>query len=348
MLNLQTWFENFVSRHFGSLEGRIEASQASLLARVDALENYLKERFREERIFREEFSHGLKRELLTDLEARQPQVPRGISYPGYNAIFMHSTDGHRLLLDPDEPFMTMHMLEHGLWEPEVRAVMSRILKPGGVFVDVGANIGLHTLYAATCVGEGGKVFAVEPHPRLHRLLKLNVEINGFAGRVSLHAAAASDTDEAAVDFEYFPDHPGMSGFAIAPDRIRQLKGHGERIQVRACRLDSLIDGNVEPDLVKIDVEGFEHKVMAGAARILAGKGDTGFILEWEPQIANGVMAPDATSAVCLLFADAGMVPFRCCANGPPEMLNYEVLPTVERADILFLNPKSKHFEAATA
>jgi FkbM family methyltransferase len=324
------------STKLDALGGIIHSNQTALDSKIN-----------EERIFREEFSHGLKRELLADIRTIVGRSTRPLNYPGQHAIFIHSSDGHRVFLDPDEPFMTMHVMEHGEWEPDVRDVLRRILGPGGYFVDIGANVGLHTIFAAQRVGSDGIVIALEPHPRIFELLNLNVRINGFERVVHLLQAAASNTLEE-VDFEYFTEHPGMSGFQVDPKRLSRLKGHHQRIRVQTQTLDGLIHDGRWPDLVKIDVEGFETQVMEGASGLLKQGLDTAFLLEWEPELAKSVMGPEAITRLSALFHEFEMKAFRCRELGGPHPLTMAELAAVDRADILFIREASRHYRAITA
>ena len=76
-----------------------------------------------------------------------------------NRIFIHTVDKQRLFLDTRELFMTLHLLEHGEWETHVRHLLRTALTEGSTFVDIGANIGVHTLFAAALVGKNGKIIA---------------------------------------------------------------------------------------------------------------------------------------------------------------------------------------------
>src|SRR5262245_27539814 len=90
-------------------------------------------------------------------------------------LYTHSKDGHRLFLDARDLHISLHVLEHGCWEDHVREVMRRVLRPGANFSDVGANIGLHTLFAASIVGPAGRVISFEPLPHMFDTLHRNVD-----------------------------------------------------------------------------------------------------------------------------------------------------------------------------
>jgi FkbM family methyltransferase len=133
--------------------------------------------------------------------------------------------------------------------------MKGYLKPGMTFVDVGANIGSHTVYGARLVTARGNVFSVEADPETFALLQGNVSLNGAAN--------------AALFNQCLSDRPGLVTFNINPDSARSSllrKGTSQK-QLPATTLDSLIPPMTQIDLLKIDVEGADYLVLGGARRI---------------------------------------------------------------------------------
>lgn len=80
----------------------------------------------------------------------------------------------------------------GEFEPHIRTLIRRYLRPGMVAVDVGANIGLHTLQMARAVGPQGRVYAVEPAPDNLKYLKRNIALNRLSQVEVLPWAASSE------------------------------------------------------------------------------------------------------------------------------------------------------------
>src|SRR5260221_5418582 len=119
---------------------------------------------------------------------------------------------------------------------------------GGVFVDVGANVGTYAMVLARHVGPAGQVIAIEPHPITHARLAFNRLASGFA-QVTLVAAAAGPADGELM-IETDGDNLGAS-------HIVSGKSAGNAIRVPALRLQRILDeaavGRV--DALKIDVEG---------------------------------------------------------------------------------------------
>ena len=127
---------------------------------------------------------------------------------------------------------------------------------GGVFVDVGANVGTYAMVLARHVGESGKVIAVEPHPVTHARLAFNRAASGFA-QVRLVAAAAGPSDGELL-IETDGDNLGASHI-VSGERA------GNAIRVPSLRLQRILDDAAvsHVDALKIDVEGFEDRVLIG-------------------------------------------------------------------------------------
>jgi FkbM family methyltransferase len=83
------------------------------------------------------------------------------------------------------------------------------VQPGDVFYDIGANIGMYTLLAASRVGDAGKVYAFEPHVRNFTSLLQNVALNNLSGRVAPICSALHDT-EGFLNFNYLTWQAGSS------------------------------------------------------------------------------------------------------------------------------------------
>jgi FkbM family methyltransferase len=130
---------------------------------------------------------------------------------------------------------------------------------GGLFVDVGANVGTYAMVLARHVGARGKVIAVEPHPITHARLAFNRAASGFT-QVDLVAAAAGPADGELL-IETDGDNLGAS-------HIVSGKPSGRAIRVPSLRLQRILAdaGADHVDALKIDVEGFEDRVLTGFYR----------------------------------------------------------------------------------
>jgi FkbM family methyltransferase len=149
------------------------------------------------------------------------------------------------------------ILFHGYHEHEVIRLIKKVVKPGSVCLDIGANIGSHALVMAFAAGPGGRVIAVEPHPVVAKRLLKNVQLNGLLN-VSVVRAALSDSDGTARFYVPEEDRPnqGISGFTATESATRE-------IQVPTLSGPTFVDRYelTSCDFIKIDVEGYEAVVL---------------------------------------------------------------------------------------
>jgi FkbM family methyltransferase len=158
-------------------------------------------------------------------------------------------------------YVSRRLREDGIWEPVETSLVLRLLRPGDVFVDVGANIGYFSVLAASVVGAQGAVFAFEPDPDNYRLLRANVELNGLGHCVTAVEAALADTEgdgRLFLSADNLGDHQVYAGDAPRSSVPIALL-HGSRYL--AGRLPRL-------DLLKVDTQGAEFQVMAGLMPLL--------------------------------------------------------------------------------
>jgi FkbM family methyltransferase len=128
------------------------------------------------------------------------------------------------------------------------------LKPGDVFVDVGANSGIFTSFAAKRVGPTGRVVAIEPMPALIERLRFNVAANGFANVAIFATAVGEETGLATLHIH--PNNRGQSGMIPLSPRSMPLQVPVSTLAsiVRSAELDRI-------DALKIDIEGFEDRAL---------------------------------------------------------------------------------------
>lgn len=160
-----------------------------------------------------------------------------------------------------DQFVSRRIREDGIWEPYETSLLLSMLRPGDVFVDVGANIGYFSILAASVVGEGGAVFAFEPDPDNFSLLRRNIDLNRQqASIVAVQAALAADagTGELFLSEDNLGDHQiyatgdGRHSLPITLVNGSDYLGH---------RLSHM-------DLLKIDTQGSEYQVIAGLLPLL--------------------------------------------------------------------------------
>lgn len=129
------------------------------------------------------------------------------------------------------------------------------LKPGDLFVDIGANVGSYTVLASKVCG--AYTIAVEPDPETVRSLQRNIELNGIIDTVHVVEAALGARD-------------GTISFTVGLDTVNRVAQDSDN-NVRDVLVRTLDDvlGDQVPRVIKIDVEGFEAEVFKGAKAVLA-------------------------------------------------------------------------------
>jgi FkbM family methyltransferase len=185
-----------------------------------------------------------------------------------------------MLVDTEDLLIAPYLLLDGIWEPEITALVQRLLKPGMTFVDVGANIGYYTLLAAKQVGHTGKVYAFEPEPLNFELLRKNVIVNWFSGLVRAEKKAVSDAG-GHIDFYVRQNYRGNSSIgAVTREHLENLYDSMERIQVETVSLDEYFPEPPSIDLLKIDVEGAELDALQGMRNVIQSNPEIIIICEW--------------------------------------------------------------------
>lgn len=175
----------------------------------------------------------------------------------------------------------------GYYELAKTTHFRRVLKPGMTVVDAGGNHGYFTLLAASLVGPAGRVLSFEPSPENCHWIRRGVAANGFE---NVHAFEVALADRSgALPLQLCADSGGHS-IAGAP-----MWATGEAIEVATERLDCLLQkaGVDRVDLLKIDVEGAEMSVLAGAERMLAAPHDMSVAIDIHPWLgvdADGLLA----------------------------------------------------------
>jgi len=151
---------------------------------------------------------------------------------------------------------------YGYYEREGIATWQTFINNDSIVVDVGANIGLYSLAAATKL-TNGKVYAFEPVAAVRQLLEKNISLNQFTTIVVV-PFSVSNTCTIEPVFISAEDNLGMSGL-LPPENFS-----GKKEWVQSVRLDDWAKdtGLQKPDLIKIDVEGAELNVLTGMQQLL--------------------------------------------------------------------------------
>ena len=166
----------------------------------------------------------------------------------------------------------------GMYEPAKMEAVLKLLRPGSTFIDVGANIGDFSLLAASVTGSAGRVLAFEPEATNCCLIKRNIELNGYKNIEVFQLALSDSNGEASL---YLGDR--CDYHSLLKDQPERKAGV---IAVKTRTLDSFLEefGQDRVDMIKVDVEGAELKVLRGAREMLRRNPNVVILLELHPRM----------------------------------------------------------------
>ena len=171
----------------------------------------------------------------------------------------------------------------GMFERSTAVALGRLTEPSSLVLDIGANIGAHTLHLASLVGPNGRVMAFEPTDFAVRKLRRNLDLNPpLASRVQAFHCFLTASDGASVP------HAIYSSWPLAVEAGLHAKHLGREMQTeqaQARSLDSILDEHADRkvQLVKLDVDGFECDVLRGATTMLREMRPI-FVMELAPYV----------------------------------------------------------------
>ena len=172
-----------------------------------------------------------------------------------------NVDGLRFFVSVLDLAVGRSLRTTGRWEPLTTEVVKRLLSPGMVFLDIGAQMGYYTLVASRSVGATGRVFAFEPDQRHISLLRRSLRENGVRNVAIVPVAVFNETGKFDIQFS-----------AWAPKR-----------SVPAVRLDDYFAGKDKRiDLIKMDIDGAEGLALQGMDRVLEANPRVRLIVEYDP------------------------------------------------------------------
>ena len=199
-----------------------------------------------------------------------------------NDTLLHSSEGFSLEADTVLHRSFARFQDLALYEPALAGSLRSHLKEGMVAYDIGANIGVHTSRMALLVGPGGRVVAFEPDVRNYEYLRRNLA--GYQCALVEDCAVAEKTGS--VDLVH---NGGVTGTRIGQIIKQGVETVGNGHRTRTVSLDDYVLSRSlpAPDLIKIDVEGAEFRVLRGMTRLL-GDHPPIILCELHPHLESSV------------------------------------------------------------
>jgi FkbM family methyltransferase len=216
-------------------------------------------------------------------EAAQRNVSRPLLTRMVTELDVRVPEGFRVRVETTEA-IGRALAVTGSWEPHVADAFHRLLAPGAVVIDIGANIGYHTLLAAKLVGASGHVYAIEPGAGAFSALTANVALNDFSNVTALPIAAGAAEQEATLDDR--PWGQSLHSFVRREGESREQRVAGTRVLVRPVAAVVRPEHIAPLRLVKIDVEGYDVEVLQGLLPLFEAGARPAVVIELHLKAAN--------------------------------------------------------------
>lgn len=179
------------------------------------------------------------------------------------SIIMTTLYGFKLKIDPvKDKGVELSIYNSGTYEKGTLFIIDSILKKGATFLDIGANIGLMSIFTSKVVGPNGKIIAFEPNPETRKILLENIQLNNIS-TIEVSPYAIGSKRETGKIYDRWDSNRGSA--SIVPSN--ENTGEGYDIEIISLKEYPFESNKI--DLIKIDVEGFELEVLKGSADILS-------------------------------------------------------------------------------
>ena len=225
-------------------------------------------------------------------------------WSGDNHLVPVHLEGH----DAGDKIAYVIRTQKTFWEIDQLEYIAMVGPKGGIYLDVGSNIGNHAVFFGLFCAD--HVVAIEPNPRLHPILKRNIDANDLGKGTTVVPVGISDTDVVGA-MGLRDEHGGNIGASHVVPGAAAAAAASEHVELR--RLDDLI-AELAPSLpplpitfLKIDVEGMEMGVLRSATTLLR---------EHRPQIFVELITDDALEQATSLLREFGYTSVNCLGNPP--------------------------------
>jgi len=184
-------------------------------------------------------------------------------------------------------FLALWMWKLKVLEAYEGTLLSTYCQPGMTVLDIGSNIGFHTLRAARSVGDAGRVYAFEPDPYNANTLRHNVALNHLSNVTVIEKAVGKKNGTVSL---------WTSGYHSGDHRIYRPTRDCKRQQVKVdiVALDEFFDASQQIDLIKMDIQGAEGLALRGMRRVLDSNPAIILLMElWPSGISQTGCSPEA-------------------------------------------------------
>lgn len=173
-------------------------------------------------------------------------------------LIIREIQGSKMYLNLKDYGLSKQLVLNGIREPECTRIMKKELEKGMVIAEIGANIGYYALLEASIIGEKGKIYAIEPFPSNFDLLQKNIKLNSYDKIIESYNIAISNYS-GKEKLYVTSKHNLCNMLATEAD---------EFVEVKTETLDNFIENKQKPDLIRMDIEGFEYYVIEGMKKTM--------------------------------------------------------------------------------
>ena len=196
-------------------------------------------------------------------------------YVGGNEVLCRVLGRFPMYVEGGDVSIGQHMILNGFWEMHVTEALAKAVEPGMTVVDVGANCGYFTLVMGHLAGKQGRCIAIEASPVMMARLAKTLRAAGMFPRCSLHEVAVCDESGQEIDLHVAAVSPMNAKIGDPPGgKMAALETH----RVQSSTLDDCLEGQ-RVDVMKVDIEGAEESMWAGAQETLARSPDIVIVME---------------------------------------------------------------------
>lgn len=200
------------------------------------------------------------------------RIPYWLIKPPREKYIANTIYGFKLIIDP----VTDHGLETniyytGTYEAGTLNIINQLLSEGDTFVDVGANIGLMSIYASYCVKDTGQVHSFEANPLTLKILKENIKLNEI-NNITVHQHALGSVSTSGKIYSNLSQNRGSASLVSQSD-------NSEAFDIDIVPMDLIFPPENKITLIKIDIEGYELEALKGMVNILNSENPPKLIIE---------------------------------------------------------------------
>lgn len=225
------------------------------------------------------------------LSLTEKQRPRAASYAFGSDQIALTKRGFFLALPGKDLSLTPTLSLKGLYEEREFNFLEKHLKGGDWFVDVGCNIGVFSILAASLVGSFGRVYSFDANPEVLNYLKRSAVLNWMHERISVENKAIGQ-EACTKTLSYSELRLGEGTLGLDNDspyaRTIELLGHEKHLEINQSTIDAEFKGNFEIKILKLDIEGHEYGAILGAKRLIESRSIAYIMIEFIEEISSSL------------------------------------------------------------